>query len=477
MSTGVAALRGIDEGELASLAEAISTNVPVRRFKPYPAYKDSGIEWLGEIPAHWDAKRLRFALALNPVASELRGIAADTRVSFVPMEAVGEYGGLDLSVTKPLAEVVSGYTYFRNGDIVIAKITPCFENGKGAQAADLENGIAFGTTELHVLRAGQSLDQNFLFYLTISDAFRRLGEAEMYGAGGQKRVPASYIENFRCSLPPLIEQRAIAAFLDRETARIDALVAKKEELIALLQEKRTALITRAVTKGLDPNAPMKDSGIEWLGEIPAHWEVKRLKHVTSKIGSGKTPSGGAEVYVSEGVMLLRSQNVHFSGLRLDDVAFIDIKTDSEMAGTRVKEGDVLLNITGASLGRCCIARLGGSSANVNQHVCVIRPKVESFDPAFLTAALASRAMQDQILNTENGISRDALNFEQISELWVACPTIGEQRVVASHIDNTSRKIEALIEIVRGVIAHLREFRTALISAAVTGKIDVRGEVA
>jgi type I restriction enzyme, S subunit len=134
-----------------------------------------------------------------------------------------------------------------------------------------------------------------------------------------------------------------------------------------------------------PYPAYKSSDIEWVGGIPAHWEVKRLRYAAAKIGSGKTPSGGAEVYVSEGIMLLRSQNVHFAGLRLDDVAFIDAVTDAEMAGSRVQEGDVLLNITGASLGRCCVARLNHTPANVNQHVCVIRPRSTVFESAFLIA--------------------------------------------------------------------------------------------
>ncbi len=278
----------------------------LRKFKPYPAYKNSGIEWLGEFPADWKLKRLKFAVALNPTASEVRRLITDTEVSFVPMEAVGEYGGLDLSTTKPLVDVGSGYTYFRNGDVIVAKITPCFENGKGAHAAHLMNGIAFGTTELHVLRATNDINDHFLFYLTLSDSFRRLGEAEMYGAGGQKRVPEFFVENLRHPLPSLPEQRAIAAFLDRETAKIDTLVKKNEQLIELLHEKRTALITRAVVKGLDPNVPMKDSGVEWLGEIPAHWKVTRLRYGCSLLrdGTHQPPSR-----VVDGYPLLSVRNI------------------------------------------------------------------------------------------------------------------------------------------------------------------------
>lgn len=217
----------------------------------YPAYKPSGVEWLGEIPAHWQAKRLRFVGKVNPVKSEVAHLLPDTEVSFVPMEAVSEYGGLNLDQTKRIEDVYQGYTYFRDGDVVIAKITPCFENGKGSIATGLTNGVGFGTTELHVVRPLPEIDRQFFFYISISVAFRQLGEAEMYGAGGQKRVPDSFIRDYRCPVPPLEEQQRIAAFLDRETVRIDALVMKVRDSIDMLREYRTALISAAVTGKID----------------------------------------------------------------------------------------------------------------------------------------------------------------------------------------------------------------------------------
>ncbi len=445
--------------------------------KPYPAYRDSGVGWLGEIPTHWKVLRLKYAADLNPSVSEVRRLAPDMEVSFVPMKAIGEYGGLDLSLSRELADVTKGYTYFSDGDVLVAKITPCFENGKGSLAEGLLNGIAFGTTELHVMRCRSGLDNRFAFYLTFSKSFRKLGEAEMYGAGGQKRVPESFIEDLRHPIPPVAEQRAIVAFLDRETAKIDSLIVKKQRLIELLQEKRTALISRAVTKGLDLDVPMKDSGVEWLGEIPVHWEVKRMKHLAEKIGSGKTPKGGAEVYVDEGIMLIRSQNVHFGGLRLNDVVYIDAATDTEMARSRVKEDDVLLNITGASLGRCCAAHLDASTANVNQHVCIVRLDQRRDSPSFLAYSIESYSMQDQIFNNENGVSRDALNFEQIGDLVLARPPMLEQRAIVCHLDRGAAKLDAPIARVRDAIKYLEELRTALIEAVVTGRIDVREETA
>ncbi|MEX0619638.1 MAG: hypothetical protein WDZ76_12075 [Pseudohongiellaceae bacterium] len=162
-------------------------------YKPYPEYKESGVEWLGEVPKSWEPKRLRFVLKANPSNKEIK-LAPEDPVSFVVMDAVGEYGGLRLDSEKVISDVGSGYTFFANNDVVVAKITPCFENGKGAIANNLTNAIAFGTTELHVLRSGSYLDPEFLYYITISNLFRSLGESEMYGAGGQKRVPETFIK-------------------------------------------------------------------------------------------------------------------------------------------------------------------------------------------------------------------------------------------------------------------------------------------
>lgn len=230
---------------------ALISHAVTKGLDPDMPMKDSGVEWLREIPAHWEIKRLKYMTDLNPKASKGRKLDSATEVSFVPMESVGEYGGLDLSLTKELADVGDGYTYFADGDVLVAKITPCFENGKGSLAEGLVNGVAFGTTELHVLRCKSELDRGFAFHLTLTDAFRKLGEAEMYGAGGQKRVPESFVTNLKHPIPPLPEQRAIADFLDHETAKLDALAAKVEEAITRLKEFRIALISAAVTGRID----------------------------------------------------------------------------------------------------------------------------------------------------------------------------------------------------------------------------------
>ena len=437
------------------------------RLNLYPAYKDSGIEWLGEIPAHWEVKRLKYAVTLNPAPTEARNRGESLEVSFVPMEAIGEYGGLELTTTKLVGEVHTGYTYFREGDVVVAKITPCFENGKGAVATGLVNEIAFGTTELHVLRIKESIDRQFLFYLSMGDAFRRLGEAEMYGAGGQKRVPDSFVRNLMHPLPPLPEQRAIAAFLDRETAKIDALVAKKERLIELLQEKRTALISDAVTKGLDPDVPLKDSGVEWLGEIPAHWDSKRLKTISRiRYGLGQPPRES-----SKGLPLIRATNVTRGRITEKDMVYVDPDDVPIGRDAFLTEGEIIVVRSGAyTADSAIIPKVYDGAVTGYDMVVTVNDALAEF---VAVALLCTYVRDAQLVISSMRSAQPHLNAEELGAAVILLPPLPEQRAIAAFLDRETAKIDALIAKVQEAIDRLKELRTALISAAVTGKIDVR----
>ncbi len=463
--------------EHESIAECeASGDTHLRRFRPYPAHKGSGVGWLGEIPVHWEVKRLRFLASINPSPTELKSTSASVEVSFVRMEALGEWGGLNLETTKHLGEVSSGYTYFRNGDVLVAKITPCFENGKGAAAGNLENGIGFGTTELHVLRPGPALTPSFLAYLSFSQPFRDFGQIEMKGVAGQQRVPENFVKDFRVALPPHSEQHVIGTFLDRETAKIDALVAKKERLIELLQEKRTALITRAVTRGLHPNAPMKDSGVEWLGEIPAHWTIVRLKHRATRVTSGSR--GWAAHYSDDGPLFLRIGNLAPGSidLSLHDVQRVSPPSGAEVLRTQVHAGDILLSIT-AMIGGVAVAPDDITVAFVNQHLALVRlQRIGDIEPRWVAYCILSRVGQEQLLSMLYGGTKDGLGLEEIRELILLMPPLAEQKRTVILLDNRLRRIATLLAKVREGVDRLKEFRTALISAAVTGKIDVREEM-
>jgi type I restriction enzyme S subunit len=201
------------------------------------------------------------------------------------------------------------------------------------------------------------------------------------------------------------------------------------------------------------------------------WPKVRLKFAVDKIGSGKTPLGGATTYISSGIMLLRSQNIHFDGLRLEDVVFIDVDTDAQMASTRVQPDDVLLNITGASLGRCTIAPKDISPANVNQHVCILRPNKKHVEPRFLNMTIQSAPIQRAIFVGENGSSREGLTFEQVGNFEIVLPPLPDQQAIADYLDRETARLDGLVAAKERVLELLAEKGRALITSAVTRGLD------
>ena len=259
------------------------------KYSPYPTYRPSGVEWLGDVPAHWEVKRLKtFA---NVQLSNIDKKSEEGQADVFLCNYVDVYYNeqirpeVDFMSATASEDQIRRFS-LRKGDVLITKDSESWNDiaVSAVVAQDLQD-VLCGYHLSHI-RPGSNCDGAFL-----SRAFSAIGPRDQFhiSANGITRfgLTGDAIRTGQFPLPPLPEQRAIAAFLDRETARVDNLVARKERLIGLLQEKRTALITRAVTRGLDPNAPMKDSGVEWLGGIPAHWEVKRLKHLASmRAGAG-----------------------------------------------------------------------------------------------------------------------------------------------------------------------------------------------
>ena len=437
----------------------------------YDSYRESGIEWLGKLPSQWSAKRLSWAFAeigsgttppddggsyyngeINWVTTgELREKEITSTAKQVSEAALTAFSSLRIYPPGTLLMAMYGATIGRLGWL-------------GAPACTNQACCAFSKPI--------AAEPRFVFFSLQAALWALL---DLSSGGGQPNINQEKLRAFRIPFPPVADQASIAAFLDRETGKIDALVEAQRRLIELLKEKRQAVISHAVTKGLDPTAPMKDSGVEWLGDVPAHWGVKKLGGLCSKIGSGKTPNGGSETYVDEGVAFLRSQNVYDEGLWLDELVFIDVSVDDAMASTRVLPGDVLLNITGASLGRTCIVPNGFRPANVNQHVCIIR-LVNSGQRDFVSLALKSTPTKGQIEATQNGAAREGLNFQQIAALWIGMPPPDEAERIVGFINDQIGRLDRLAQQAEAGIKLLQERRSAMISAAVTGKIDVRGLV-
>jgi type I restriction enzyme S subunit len=441
------------------------------KFPPYPKYEDSGVNWLGPVPSHWTVRRLRYAIDINPSKSEVRSFPPETIVSFIPMEAVGDDGGLDLSQERLLGDVLSGYTYVRDGDVTIAKITPCFENGKATVMRGLENGVGFGTTELTVMRP--RLDRttsDYLFRVVTSEPFRALGESSMYGAGGQKRVPDDFVRDFRIAWPPSDEQKLIARFLNHETAKIDALIAEQQRLIELLKEKRQAVISHAVTKGLDPDVPMKDSGVEWLGEVPAHWDITRLKYATCAIFDcpHETP-----IYDLEGeYLVVRTADID-EGV-LESGRMYRLNEDQYRIRTRRSElerGDIVYGREGERWGHAAVIPVSGRFC-LGQRMMQFRVG-KDFCSTYLMYQLNSVNVYRQGEVETVGATSPHVNVSTIANFVLAHPPEREQRAISEYVESFVSSVDELIEVARDSSAYLSERRSALISAAVTGKIDVR----
>jgi type I restriction enzyme S subunit len=378
------------------------------------------------------------------------------------------------------ADIVARLARAAGGDVVVAKITPCFENGKGALAHGLKNGVGFGTTELHVLRAGGRLDAGFLFYLTISHTFRALGESEMYGAGGQKRVPPEFAKDFRVPLPSLSEQRDIARFLDAKTAQIDMLLARKRQLIDKLKEERSALISRTVTRGLPaavakakgvpPNPKTRDSGVEWLGDIPAHWRPMRAKHLCSAIVDCKnrTPE-----YFDDGEYLVaRTTDVRDGAISFETMYRTDEENFREWTARGAPSRQDVLFTREAPAGEAALFD-GSRPMCLGQRMMYFRTNPTLLNPRFLVNWVYGSAARGYIASLSGGSTVTHLRVGQVLDFPIATPPIAEQVAIADFLGERTLELDALTSTALQVIERLIEYRQALIAAAVTGKVDVR----
>jgi type I restriction enzyme S subunit len=446
------------------------------KFKPYRKYKNSGVEWIGEIPEHWRAERIKHVANVEISNIDKKSDPDEPEVLLCNYTDVynNEFITSEFDFMKATASIgqISKLS-LKKGDIVITKDSETANDIAVPALIDEDIDNLVCGYHLALLRPN-NCDIKGRFLLRILQS-KKINDQFTVSADGVTRFGiSSYpIKNSYLIIPPIEEQNKISEYIDQETSQINAINEKYEKLIELLKEKRIALISNAVTKGLNPDVKMKDSGVEWIGEIPDHWEVKKIGYIANKIGSGKTPKGGSEIYINEGVMLIRSQNVYDEGLLLDDVAYIDNEIDEEMSQTRLKENDLLLNITGASIGRTNTVPANILPANVNQHVCIIRLRNGLFTQ-YVSYCLKSKIVKHQIFSIENGTSREGLNFPQVKNLVLILPNnIAEQEEIADYLNQETSRIDQLIEKINKQIDQLSEYKTSLISHAVTGKIDVR----
>ncbi|WP_295760808.1 restriction endonuclease subunit S [Undibacterium sp.] len=439
------------------------------RYKAYAEYKDSGVESLTKIPTHWEHTRVKYIGELTPKKPV---IDRKLECSFIPMEKL-KTDSITLDETRVVGDVYDGYTYFQDEDILMAKVTPCFENKNIAVAKNLVNGIGFGSSEIYVIRTKKDVCNRYWFYRFQEDSFMDIATAAMSGAGGLKRVPSDVVTNFTAALPSILEQQTIANFLDHETAKIDTLIAKQQGLIKLLKEKRQAVISHAVTKGLNPNAPMRDSGVEWLGEVPAHWDVWKFGQFSPIItcGIAATPE-----YVDEenGVPFLSAQNIQNNQLSLHKFSYITKELHAQLTKYRQPEkGDVLVTRVGAGIGAACVIDIDMVfSIYVSLTHIRVNPSI-AFNKFIVYFFACDYCQYLNYQGTVTGGGVGNLNVQNVIRYQVPLPNLDEQIKIVEYLDSEGEKFSALIEKAEIAISLMQERRTALISAAVTGKIDVR----
>ena len=322
-----------------------------------------------------------------------------------------------------------------------------------------------------VLRAKASLHPRYFFYTLKSDPYIAALQSVTDGIRDGKTISYDQFGSIELPFPTLREQTAIAAFLDRETVKIDELVEEQDRLIELLKAKRQAVISHAVTKGLNPDAPMKDSGVEWLGEVPEHWKVTPLKYF-ARVGNGSTPNRQTKSYWDGGVYPWLNSSVVNSSVVDEAAQFVTEDALRECHLPIVEPPAVLVGITGQGRTRGMAALLT-IEATINQHVAYIKPTKESVSCSYLLSFFEA-AYAFLRAESEAGSTKGAITCEQLSRLIVPLPPSSEQAAINSTLEMATTQLDALVVQASTAIDLLQERRSALISAAVTGKIDVRG---
>ncbi len=436
-------------------------------WRAYPKCKDSGIKWLGEIPEGWEVKRLKHLSSVNDeVLAETTD--PDYEIRYVDISNVDAVLGIEHKESMTFGNAPSrARRSVKHGDIIISTVRSYL---RAITPIDNPESNLIVSTGFAVIRPKNEFESQFAFHALRAAYFVDTVVANSVGVS-YPAINASELVTFYIALPPKSEQRAIAAFLDRETARIDKLIEKKERKIELLHEKRSALISHAVTKGLDANAPMKDSGIEWLGQIPVHWISCPVKRVSIRIQTGCTPPTEEERYYKDGTVPWYGPGSFGTNLVLSEaVKLLNEAAIREGAARLFASDSIMVVCIGATIGK--VGYLAGPASS-NQQITAITPNPRKVSGKFLAYQLKS--LEHVLCGIAPSTTLPIMDQQEIGYLPCALPKLEEQNIIIGYLDRLLQKSDAMTEKILESITMLREYRTALISAAVTGKIDVRGK--
>ncbi len=438
--------------------------------KPYPKYKDSGIEWVGVIPEHWELNKIKFISQVHNGSTPKSDVSEywDGDIIWLTPDDLGKFSNkeIDSSFRKITVKGLNscGTTMTHRNSIVLSTRAPIGHIGITSVESCTNQGCK-------TIVPNESLVKPvYLFYSLFSskEELQSLGQGSTF-----MELPTQKLKDYRIPYLPITEQTSVASYLDRKTEQIDSFIEKKKKMIALLKEYRTAVINNAVTKGLNPNVKMKDSGIEWLGDIPEHWELKRLKFISPKITVGivVTP---AKFYVDEGVPALRSLNIKEYKIDGNNMVYISHESNELHHKSKIYERDLVSVRTGQPGTTTVVNK---TFDGVNCIDLIIIRKSKNFNSNYLSCYLNSECAKSQYLLGSGGAIQQHFNISTAEDLLIPLPPRNEQDEIANYLSNKYLAIEELIAKEQDSVSLLKQYRTALISNAVTGKIDIRDNIA
>ncbi len=437
--------------------------------KKYESYKPSGVEWIGDVPSHWTKTCIKHVAKVitgnTPPTSDEGYYENGTHLWVKPNELNGLNPILETNQKltkkgKDCSRVLPPLSILVNG---IGRIGEFGYSEKSVSTNQQINAIVFN----------KSVQSKFGLYhvAMMKEAFLKNAEQVVVPILNKTRQ-----ENIEFILPPLPEQSQIVSYLDRKTALIDSLIAKTERKIALLKEKRTAIINQAVTKGLDPNVPLKDSGVEWIGEIPEHWETARIKHVAKIYGRIGYRGYTTEDIVEEGLgaVTISPSNIQDDIFNLDSCTFISWEKYHESPEIKVFPDDIILVKTGSTIGKTSIIPYNTPEMTINPQLVVL--KNLKLDPSYLYYQTTCRFIKESFHIEQTGSTTPTISQEKINDFPVIVPSLNEQLEISNFLDLELNQISRLNKLEQTKIEKLKEYRQALISEVVTGKIKVTEDV-
>ncbi|WBL24520.1 restriction endonuclease subunit S [Zunongwangia sp. HGR-M22] len=430
------------------------------KFQKYPGYKDSGVEWLGEAPEHWEIKRL--GSLLNPISKK-------NRPDLPLLSITREKGVIARNIEDEeenhnyIPDDLSGYKVLREGQFGMNKM----KAWQGSYGISKYTGIV--SPAYYVFDFFYEVDPNFF-----NIAIRSKKYVSFFGSAsdgvriGQWDLSKSRMKSIPFLLPPKQEQIAIAGFLDEKCVKIDAAIAQKQKLIEHLKERKQIIIQNAVTKGLDPDVKMKDSGVEWIGEIPEHWDCIRIKHLSKKITDGEHIS---PEFTNDGMPFLSAKDIRDGYIKFPNNKFVSYRDGKKFRQRcNPEKGDLLLVSRGATIGRI-------SQVDTDKEFCLLGSVIliktnHKIANDFIVVAMANDKLKEEFLNTSHHSAQQAIYIVKAAEVYIPAPPLLEQNEIVSYLEIERKKIDNAIQLHQQQIEKLKEYKSSLIDAAVTGKIKV-----